>query len=107
LINDRGRLPESLRPCRLLINLSCSRDFQLNRNLAFLADASRTASVAKIQQPGGDTPGGVAAPVALAGAIMPGAARYIVVLSTHADVFGVGITVAGSILVPPSSATTG
>jgi hypothetical protein len=38
---------------------------------------------------------------------MPGAARYIVVLSAHADVFGVGITVAGSILVPPNSATTG
>jgi hypothetical protein len=38
---------------------------------------------------------------------MPGVARYIVVLSAHADVFGVGITVAGSILVPPSSATTG
>jgi hypothetical protein len=65
------------------------------------------ASVAKNQQPGGDTPGVAVAPVALAGAIMPGVARSIVTLSAHADVFGVGITVAGSILVPPSSATTG
>jgi hypothetical protein len=32
-----------------------------------------------------------------------GVARYIVVLSAHADVFGVGITaIAGSMLVPPS-----
>jgi hypothetical protein len=56
-----------------------------------------------LQQPGGDTPGVAAAPVALAGAIVPGVARFIVVLSAHADVFGVGITaVAGSMLVTPS-----
>jgi hypothetical protein len=30
--------------------------------------------------------------VALAGAIIPGVARFIVMLSAHADVFGVGIT---------------
>jgi hypothetical protein len=65
------------------------------------------AFAAKIQQPGGDTPGVAAAPVALAGVIVPGVARYIVVLSAHADVFGVGITVVGSMLVPPSCATTG
>jgi len=66
------------------------------------------ASTAKIQQPSGDTPGVAAAPVALAGAIVPGVARYIVVLSAHADVFGVGITAAvGSILVSPSTPTTG
>jgi len=48
------------------------------------------------------------APVAFAGAIIPGVARFIVMLSAHADVFGVGITVVvGSILVPPSCATTG
>jgi hypothetical protein len=48
------------------------------------------------------------APVALAGAIVLGFARFIVMLSAHADVFGVGITVtAGSILVSPSCATTG
>jgi len=48
------------------------------------------------------------APVAFAGAIIPGLARFIVMLSAHADVFGVGITVVvGSILVPPSCATTG
>jgi hypothetical protein len=48
------------------------------------------------------------APVALAGAIMPGLARFIVMLSAHADVFGVGITVVvGSMLVVASSVTAG
>jgi hypothetical protein len=49
------------------------------------------------------------APVAFAGAIIPGGlARFIVTLSAHADVFGVGITaMVGLMLVPPSSATTG
>jgi hypothetical protein len=57
------------------------------------------------QQPGGDTPGVAAAPVALAGAIVPDVARFIVVLSAHAEVFGVGITgIVGSMLVPPSCA---
>jgi hypothetical protein len=64
------------------------------------------------QQPdgdgGADTPGVAAAPVALAGAIMPGAARFIVMPSAHADVFGVGTTViVGSMLVPPSSVISG
>jgi hypothetical protein len=41
--------------------------------------------------------------VALAGAIVPGVARFMVVLSAHADVFGVGITaIVGSMLVPPT-----
>jgi hypothetical protein len=45
--------------------------------------------------------------VALAGAIVPGVAKFIVVLSAHADVFGVGITaIAGSMLVTPSCATS-
>jgi hypothetical protein len=45
--------------------------------------------------------------VALAGAIVPGVARFIVVLSAHADVFGVGMTaIAGLMLVPPSCATS-
>jgi hypothetical protein len=45
--------------------------------------------------------------VALAGVIVPGA-RFIVVLSAHADVFGVGTTViVGSMLVLPSSVTAG
>jgi hypothetical protein len=61
------------------------------------------------QQPDGgrgDTPGVAAAPVALAGGIVPGVARSIVTLSAQADVFGVGITVmVGSILVPASCAT--
>jgi hypothetical protein len=60
------------------------------------------------QQPSGDTPGVAAAPVALAGVIVPGVARFIVVLSAHADVFGVGITaIVGSMLVPPSCVTSG
>jgi hypothetical protein len=60
------------------------------------------------QQPGGDTPGVAAASVALAGVIVAGVARFIVVPSAHADVFGVGTTViVGSILVPPSSEVTG
>ena len=43
------------------------------------------------QQPGGgDTPGVAVAPVALAGAIISGVARFIVVHSAQADVFGVG-----------------
>jgi hypothetical protein len=58
------------------------------------------------QQPdgdAGDTPGVAAAPVALAGAIVPGVARYIVMLSEQAEVFGVGTTVMeGSMLVPAS-----
>ena len=61
------------------------------------------------QQPDGAvTPGVANAPVAFAGAIIPGLARFIVVLSAHADVFGVGITIpVGSILVSPSCAMTG
>jgi hypothetical protein len=48
------------------------------------------------------------APVALAGAIVPGVARFIVMLSAQADVFGVGITpVVGSMLVSTSTATVG
>ena len=48
----------------------------------------------------GDTPGVAAAPVALAGAIVPGVVRFIVMLSAQADVFGVGITaIVGSMLV--------
>ena len=63
------------------------------------------------QQPdgdAGDTPGVAAAPVALAGAIVPGVARFIVMLSAQADVFGVGTTViVGSMLVLASSVTAG
>jgi len=44
----------------------------------------------------------------LAGAIMPGVARFIVTLSAQADVFGVGITaMVGSMLVPASCVTSG
>jgi hypothetical protein len=60
------------------------------------------------QQPRGDTPGVAAAPVALAGAIVPGVAKYIVVLSAHADVFGVGMTaIVGLMLVTPSCVMSG
>jgi hypothetical protein len=44
----------------------------------------------------------------LAGAIVPGVDRFIVMLSAHAGVFGVGITVVvGSSLVEASSVTAG
>jgi hypothetical protein len=62
------------------------------------------------QQPDGDaadTPGVAAAPVALAGAIVPGVDRFIVTLSAQADVFGVGmIVIVGSMLVAPSWVTS-
>jgi hypothetical protein len=46
--------------------------------------------------------------VALAGAIVPGVARFIVMLSAHADVFGVGTTtIVGSMLVLAGSVTAG
>jgi hypothetical protein len=46
--------------------------------------------------------------VALAGVIIPGVARFMVVPSAQADVFGVGTTViVGSMLVPPSSVISG
>jgi hypothetical protein len=46
--------------------------------------------------------------VALAGVIVLGVATFIVVLSAHADVFGVGTTViVGSMLVPPNSVISG
>ena len=46
--------------------------------------------------------------MALAGAIVPGVATFIVTPSAHADVFGVGTTaIVRSMLVPPSSVTAG
>jgi hypothetical protein len=64
---------------------------------------ARGSEVFPRQQPdgdAGDTPG-VAAPVALAGAIVPGVAKFIVMLSAQAGVFGVGTTaICGSMLVP-------
>lgn len=46
--------------------------------------------------------------MALAGAIMPGVVRFIVTLSAHAEVFGVGITaIVGSVLVLPRSVVSG
>ena len=60
------------------------------------------------QQPGGETPGVAAAPVALAAGIILGFARFIVTPWLHAPEFGVGTTAGfGSTLVPPSSATAG
>jgi hypothetical protein len=50
----------------------------------------------------------VAAPVALAGAIVPGVAKSMVTLSAHADVFGVGITaIVGEMLVVASWVISG
>jgi hypothetical protein len=61
-----------------------------------------------VQHPGGDTPGVAAAPVALAGAIMPGFARLMLTLSLHAVEFGVGTTVmAGMMPVSANPAITG
>jgi hypothetical protein len=72
---------------------------------------SASRSDVRRQQPDGDgddTPGVAAAPVALAGAIMPGVARFIVMLSAQADVFGVGTTIiVGLMLVLASSVTAG
>jgi hypothetical protein len=61
------------------------------------------------QQPAGDdTPGVAVAPVALAGAVMPGVVRFIVMLSAHAAAFGVDtVVIIGSMLVPPRGATAG
>jgi hypothetical protein len=57
---------------------------------------------------GGKTPGVAVAPVALAGAIMAGFARFMLTLSLHAAEFGVGITaMVGSMLVPASTAVAG
>jgi hypothetical protein len=68
----------------------------------------RSAAFPHQQPGGGDTPGVAVAPVALAAAIIPGVARFIVMLSAHADVFGVGTTViVGSMLVVASPATGG
>jgi hypothetical protein len=65
---------------------------------------TRRSEVFPGQQPEGDageTPGVAAAPVALAGAIVPGIAKLIVMLSAQAGVFGVGTTaICGSMLVP-------
>jgi hypothetical protein len=72
----------------------------------FCAQAS--ASELSRQQPdGGDTPGVAVAPVALAAGIVPGAARSIVTLSAHAEVFGVGTTVIVGPMLVPASGTTG
>ena len=88
-------------------NLPPPRSFQLNSCLAFRVMTNSCA--VPLQQPGGgDTPGVAAAPVALAGVIVLGVATFIVVLSAHADVFGVGTTViVGSMLVPPIAAISG
>jgi hypothetical protein len=60
------------------------------------------------QQPGAIAPGVATAPVGLAGVIVPGVARFIVMPSAHADVFGVGtMVIVGSMLVPPNSVITG
>lgn len=60
------------------------------------------------QQPAGNTPGVAAAPVAFAGAIVPGVERSIETLSAQPDVFGVGTTViVGSMLVVASCVISG
>jgi hypothetical protein len=77
---------------------------------AVLAAARKHPERVSRQQPGGDggeTPGVAGAPVRFAGVIVPGIARFIVVASAHADVFGVGTTaIVGSMLVPASGVTS-
>jgi hypothetical protein len=75
-----------------------------------LTQERQEASFSRQQPEGdiGDTPGVAAAPVALAGLIVPGVARSIVTLSAQADVFGVGITIiVGSMLVLTSCVIAG
>ena len=75
-----------------------------------LTQGRQEASFSRQQPEGdiGDTPGVAAAPVALAGLIVPGVARSIVTLSAQADVFGVGITIiVGSMLVLTSCVIAG
>jgi hypothetical protein len=75
-----------------------------------LTQGRQEASFSRQQPEGdiGDTPGVAAAPVALAGLIVPGVARFIVTLSAQADVFGVGITIiVGSMLVLTSCVIAG
>ena len=68
----------------------------------------RTARPSHQQPGGGETPGVAVAPVALAGAIVAGLARSIVMLSAQAEVFGVGTTgVVWSRLVVTSCVTSG
>jgi hypothetical protein len=87
--------------------LSCAcSTFLPSGSLAVSPQANGTAPH---QQPGGgETPGVAVAPVALAGAIVAGLARSIDMLSTQADVFGVGMTGAVcSRLVVTSCVTSG
>ena len=74
-----------------------------------IRNRSRRQWIISDQQPAGDdTPGVAVAPVALAGAIMPGVVRFIVMLSAHAGAFGVDtIVIVGSMLVPPSAVIAG
>jgi hypothetical protein len=98
-----GRLPFNGRHKALPTNLLCVLDrpstnlysfhgSQLNDNLASQVRGKRSGALLHQQPGGGDTPGVAVAPVVLAGAIIAGLARSIVMLSAQAEVFGVGIT---------------
>jgi hypothetical protein len=95
-----------------LFNKSCESDIGQGECCLGLFCVDKHSCFAQMQvagqQPGGETPGVAAAPVALAGAIMPGLARSMVMLSLQAAEFGVGMAAeVGSMLVSPSAATTG
>jgi len=78
------------------------------RRIGRFAKSASGSDVPRQQPDGDDTPGVAVAPVALAGAIMPGVARFIVMLSAQGAGFGAGITVGlGSMLVLPRSAIAG
>jgi hypothetical protein len=92
-----------------MVEKKSASDFTASRGLLPALAEGHGSDVAPDQQPDGDvTPGVAVAPVALAGAIMAGVARFIVMLSAQADVLGVGATVnVGSMLVLPSSVIAG
>ena len=99
------------RPPQKAIPLNSILEFAPTRTSLARIGPPEAGKRAFAQQPGGDTgdtPGVAAAPVALAGGIVPGVARFMVMLSAHADVFGVGITfVAESMPMEARSVTAG
>jgi len=101
-------LERTNRPPQKPIPLNSILDFAPPRILLARIGPPEVGKPVFAQQPAGDTPGVAAAPVTLAGAIVPGVAKFIVMLSAHAEVFGVGITVVvGSRLVATSWGMSG
>jgi hypothetical protein len=122
-LNIENRIEPSARPLNTILEfgaVACraggrtsvtSMPWSATRCLGLAVARSREKTKFPCQQPdggAGDTPGVAAAPVALAGPIVPGVVSFIVMLSAHAGAFGVGTTViVGSMLVVASSVTEG